>query len=115
MIAAPTMIDSNIPEYLLSQGLSAQSNRHSRNGLAKKRRNMLAYCSQDDPHSSCETLVGAGTQQEPASIRDTERKLDYNQEHSLSDSDNDRGSVSPLDGVINELLSILKGEETHHC
>ncbi|KAJ2070176.1 hypothetical protein GGH13_004206, partial [Coemansia sp. S155-1] len=114
MMAAPTMIDSSIPEYLLSQGLSAQSNRHSRNGLAKKRRNPIATYSQDDPQSSCETLVGAGTQQEPATIRDTVRNLDYNQKHSLSDSDIDSSNALPLNDVISELLSILKGEEAHH-
>ncbi|KAJ2862245.1 hypothetical protein GGH94_004385, partial [Coemansia aciculifera] len=104
MMAAPTMIDSSIPEYLLSQGLSAQSNRHSRNGLAKKRRSPMATYLQDDPQSSCETLVGAGTQQEPAAIGDTARKLDYNQGHSLSDSDNDSSNALPLNDVISELL-----------
>ncbi|KAJ2335023.1 hypothetical protein GGI00_001573 [Coemansia sp. RSA 2681] len=104
------MIDSSIPEYLLSQGLSAQSNRHSRSGLAKKRRHAVATCLLGDPQSSCETLVGAGTQQEPAALPHTERKHD-----SLSDSDSDSSKFLPLNGVINELLSILKGEEARHC
>ncbi|KAJ2010651.1 hypothetical protein IWW57_006868, partial [Coemansia sp. S610] len=101
---APTTIDSSIPEYLLSQGLSAQSNRHSRNGLAKKRRNAIATCLPDDPQSSCETLVGAGTRQEPATTRDTACTFDYSQGHSPSDSDNENCNALPLNDVISELL-----------